>query len=70
MLFDNNEGRNKMEDGGWNLSRFCSISDYNIIGAMNKTALKLLDEIQNARVAYVQSDEISILLIDYKNDLY
>lgn len=33
--------------------------------AMDFTAMQLLDEIQNARLAYVQSDEISILLIDY-----
>jgi len=33
--------------------------------AMWNTALYLCQHIQNARVAYVQSDEISILLIDY-----
>lgn len=39
--------------------------DMKLADAMNKTAEKLLNEIQNARFAYVQSDEISILLIDY-----
>lgn len=33
--------------------------------AMWDTAMYLCENIQNARVAYVQSDEISILLIDY-----
>jgi len=32
---------------------------------MRKTALKLCDEIQGAQCAYVQSDEISILITDY-----
>jgi tRNA(His) 5'-end guanylyltransferase len=34
--------------------------------AMWTTALRLCQEVQGARVAYVQSDEISILLADYK----
>lgn len=33
--------------------------------AMWNTALYLCEHIQNARLAYVQSDEISILLVDY-----
>lgn len=33
--------------------------------AMWNTALHLCENIQNARLAYVQSDEISILLVDY-----
>ncbi len=33
--------------------------------SMDKTAKDLLSEIQTARMAYVQSDEISLLLIDY-----
>lgn len=33
--------------------------------AMWNTAMYLCEHIQNARIAYVQSDEISILLIDY-----
>ena len=39
--------------------------DEDFASAMDCTAKKLLDEIQNSRMAYVQSDEISILLIDY-----
>lgn len=35
--------------------------------SMDLTATKLCEQIQNAKCAYVQSDEISILLIDYDN---
>jgi tRNA(His) 5'-end guanylyltransferase len=40
--------------------------DENLIDAMNKTAIYLCENIQNAQIAYVQSDEISILLNNYK----
>ena len=36
---------------------------------MNPTALKLCEELQGAQVAYVQSDEISILLHNYIKNL-
>ena len=36
MTFDNSEGRKKMEDGAWNLSRFCSKKNYQVIGAASK----------------------------------
>ena len=36
MTFDNSEGRNKMEEGGWNLSRFCSKLNINVIGGASK----------------------------------
>lgn len=39
--------------------------DTALMDAMNHTAQCLVNEIQNARMAYVQSDEISVLLIDY-----
>jgi len=39
--------------------------DQSLAEALDKTAIKLLLEIQNARFAYLQSDEISLLLIDY-----
>lgn len=32
---------------------------------MDYTARMLVEEVQNARIAYVQSDEISLLLVDY-----
>ena len=36
MTFDNLEGRKKMEDGAWNLSRFCSKIDHSVVGAASK----------------------------------
>ena len=36
MTFDNYEGRKKMEEGGWNLSRFCNKLDTNVIGGASK----------------------------------
>jgi len=39
--------------------------DENLINMMNETALFLCREIQGAKMAYVQSDEISILLTDF-----
>lgn len=39
--------------------------DDTIINIMQATALKLLQEIQGAKCAYVQSDEISILITDF-----
>ena len=35
--------------------------------AMEWTALKLCENIQNVKLAYLQSDEISLLLVDYNN---
>ena len=40
--------------------------DYDLIKAMNYATLKLCENIQGAVLGYTQSDEISILLQDYK----
>lgn len=40
--------------------------DSNFMKVMNLTAIKLCEEIQGAQFAYLSSDEISILLHDYK----
>jgi tRNA(His) 5'-end guanylyltransferase len=40
--------------------------DHNLHGAMNETAQYLCRNIQGCQVAYVQSDEISLLLNNYK----
>lgn len=40
--------------------------DENLIHCMNKTAIYLCKNIQNARLAYIQSDEINILLVNYE----
>ncbi len=36
MTFDHYEGRNKMEDGGWNINRFCNKVNYSVIGGASK----------------------------------
>jgi tRNA(His) guanylyltransferase len=38
--------------------------DVRLVGAMNNTAIKLLEEIQGSLLAYIQSDEISVLFSD------
>jgi tRNA(His) guanylyltransferase len=40
--------------------------DFDFIDAMDWTAMALCDEIQGAELAYVQSDEISVLVMGYK----
>jgi tRNA(His) guanylyltransferase len=41
--------------------------DIHFMSCMNLTALALCEEVQNTVLAYVQSDEISLLLNNYKN---
>ena len=36
MTFDSFEGRKKMEDGSYNLSRFCNKLGYNVVGVASK----------------------------------
>jgi hypothetical protein len=36
MTFNNLEGRTKMEEGGWNLSRFCNLRGLSVVGAASK----------------------------------
>lgn len=44
--------------------------DYRLIDAMDATAKALVNQIEGAEFAYVQSDEISILVTDYLKGLY
>lgn len=45
--------------------KFTHPFDHDFATIMDKTALKLLKEVQGCRLAYVQSDEISLLLTDF-----
>jgi hypothetical protein len=36
MVFDQYEGRKKMEESGWNLSRFCNKTNHSIVGGASK----------------------------------
>jgi len=40
--------------------------DWGFMNAMNQTAITLIEEIQGSAFAFVQSDEISVLLCDYQ----
>lgn len=42
--------------------------DHSFMECMNLTAMRLCEEIQGARFAYVQSDEISILITDFDTE--
>ncbi len=42
--------------------------DEMIIGAMKHTTTKLCEEIQNVKIAYSQSDEITLVLVDYEKE--
>lgn len=42
--------------------------DAGLVECMNETAIALCEEIQGAQIAYVQSDEISILVNNYKTN--
>ena len=49
-------------------NRFEKPFDNWFINAMNKTAKYICENVQGAKFAYVQSDEISILLTDFDNE--
>lgn len=50
------------------LTRKCNKPfDSNFIKVMSEVGQKLLNDIQGAKLVYIQSDEISILIIDYDN---
>lgn len=50
MTFDNLEGRKKMETGGFNLSRFCSKLDTNVIGGASKILKFFIDKYKPKRI--------------------
>jgi len=57
MSFDNSEGRNKMEEGGWNLTRFCSKLNTNVIGGSSKILNHFINEYKPIRIiSYADSD--------------
>jgi len=50
MTFDNFEGRIKMKDGGWNLSRFCNKKSHVIIGGASKLFKFFKDNYKPSRI--------------------
>ncbi len=57
MTFDSFEGRKKMEDGGYNLSRFCNKTGLNVIGGASKLLNHFIREYKATRiVSYADKD--------------
>ncbi len=57
MTFDRFEGRKKMEDGGWNLSRFCNKLNTNVVGGASKLLNYFIKEYLPTRiVSYADRD--------------
>jgi hypothetical protein len=57
MTFDCLEGRRKMKEGGWNLSRFCSKLNTNVIGATSKLLTYFIKNYQpNRIISYADMD--------------
>ena len=57
MTFDRFEGRKKMEDDGWNLSRFCNKLDNSVIGGASKLLKYFINNYNPIRiVSYADMD--------------
>lgn len=57
MLFDHNEGRKKMLNNEWNLSRFCNKVGYNVIGGASKLLNYFTNEYKPSRIiSYADKD--------------
>jgi hypothetical protein len=57
MTFDNFEGRKKMENGGWNLSRFCNKLNTNVVGGSSKLLQYFIRNFKPSRViSYADRD--------------
>lgn len=50
MTFDHFEGRRKMVDGEWNLSRFCNMLDTNVIGGASKLLKYFISNYKPTRI--------------------
>jgi hypothetical protein len=57
MTFDTFEGRKKMEEGGYNLSRFCNKINTNVVGGASKLLKNFLNTYNPTRiVSYADKD--------------
>jgi hypothetical protein len=50
MTFDNFEGRKKMEQGGWNLSRFCNRVGCSVVGGASKLLNNFIKKYEPIRI--------------------
>jgi hypothetical protein len=60
MTFDHYEGRNKMEDGGWNINRFSNKLNTNIIGGASKLFKYFLKNYNVKRVISYSDNDWSL----------
>jgi hypothetical protein len=57
MTFDHFEGRKKMQEGGWNLSRFCNKLDTNVVGGASKLLKHFIKNYNPKRIiSYADKD--------------
>ena len=57
MTFDQSEGRKKMEEGGYNLSRFCNKIGYNVVGGASKLLSNFIKTYKPTRIiSYADKD--------------
>jgi len=57
MTFDRFEGRKKMEEGGWNLSRFCNLVNTSVVGGASKLLSYFIGKYSPSRiVSYADRD--------------
>lgn len=57
MTFDHNEGRKKMSDSEWNLSRFCNLLNTNIVGGASKLLSFFIKSFNPSRIiSYADKD--------------
>jgi hypothetical protein len=66
MLFDHFEGRKRMEEGGWNLSRFCNVLNTNIIGGASKLLTYFIKVYKPKRIISYADKDWSIGYLYYK----
>ena len=57
MCFDKKEGRLNMEEGGWNLSRFCNLLNHQVIGGASKLLNYFIEKNKPSRIiSYADKD--------------
>ena len=66
MTFDNFEGRKRMEDGGWNLSRFCSLLNTSVIGGASKLLNYFMKTYNPSRIVSYADKDWSVGNLYYK----
>ena len=66
MTFDHNEGRKKMSESEWNLSRFCNKIGFNVIGGASKLLKFFIDSYYVSRIVSYADKDWSVGKLYYK----